>query len=690
MSDIRDFCPLWDEWYAESKLGEGSYGAVWKMKRQSVSGKVYYAAVKHISIPKDDSEIDQLIAEGVAADREGARFYYEDMLKSISAEIDAMYALQGYTNIVTYEDHKIIPKECGIGYDLFLRMELLTPLTEKLKQGIQIEDVAALGKDIATALSILEDHRMIHRDIKPQNIFFNDMGVYKLGDYGTARGLSSDAVAMSRKGTFNYMSPEIYNGQEADIRADIYSLGIVLYRLLNGSRLPFLPTMGTVTSKDNDSAGVRRLSGEQLPPPQNADPALSSIVLKACAFNPDDRYSSAKELVRDLENYISMSKGQEPAGYTTQWADPAQERSRVPGESSAQWKSMPQEQSRMPGESSAQWKNIPQENSVRQEPEKKAPAKKKWIIPVAAVALVGVIAAVVLLVLKPGPQPPPESSPTPTVTMKITYITDEPAAETDPSAGTDQKPEEDTVSPEPQTEETESVSPVPADGKETASDEIIPPPTPTPTPTPEPVTPTPTPEPVTPTPTPEPEPTTPTPEPITPTPTPEPVTPTPTPEPVPTTPTPEPVTPTPTPEPVPATPTPEPVTPTPTPSPTPTEPPTPPPTPTPEPVTPTPTPEPPTPSPTPTEPPTPEPAPVYEPWICSSCGAANAFADLFCTNCAHPKRACLECGSSVAEDDLFCTNCGMEFGKWKCGHCGELQSADDAFCVNCGAKRHKH
>ena len=312
MSDIRDFCPLWGEWTADSKIGEGSYGAVWKMKRQAISGKLYYAAVKHISIPANESEVDQLIAEGIITDQESAKIYYDDMLKSISAEIDAMYELQGYTNIVTYEDYTVVPKPDGIGYDLFLRMELLTPLTERLKQGIDADDVAVLGRDIATAIGILEDHKMIHRDIKPQNIFVNDMGVYKLGDYGTARGLSSDAAAMSRKGTFNYMSPEIYNGQEADTRSDIYSLGIVLYRLLNGSRLPFLPTMGTMTNKDNESAGVRRLSGENLPPPINADSELSAIVLKACAFNPNERYASAKEMASDLDRYIHGEKREIP------------------------------------------------------------------------------------------------------------------------------------------------------------------------------------------------------------------------------------------------------------------------------------------------------------------------------------------------------------------------------------------
>ena len=312
MSDIRDFCPLWGEWEVDKKLGEGSFGTVWKMKRNLFDGKVYYSAVKHISIPKETEEIDRLIGEGIVSDERSAQNYYNYMLRSIADEIDAMHKLQGYTNIVTYEDHKIIPKETGIGYDLFLRMELLKPLTVRIRQGMSVQDVANLGRDIATAIDVLSVHQMIHRDIKPQNIFVNDKGIYKLGDYGTARALGTGATAMSRKGTYNYMSPEIYNNQKADIRADIYSLGLVLYRLLNGNRLPFLPMNETVTSEDSDTAVMRRISGEQIPPPQYADEKLAAIVLQACAFRPDDRYGSAKEMIRDLEKYCGDRNEQIP------------------------------------------------------------------------------------------------------------------------------------------------------------------------------------------------------------------------------------------------------------------------------------------------------------------------------------------------------------------------------------------
>ena len=301
MDDIRNFCPLWGEWEAEEKLGEGSFGAVWKMRREGYGGQTYYSAVKHISIPKDESEIRNLMDEGILESQDSSVRYYNKVLDSLVGEIDTMHQLQGYTNIVSYEDHKIIPKKSGIGYDLFLRMELLTPLTKRIREQMTVTDVIKLGCDIAEAISILNKFHMVHRDIKPQNIFVNNTGDYKLGDYGTARALNSEATAMSRKGTFNYMAPEIYNNQAADIRVDIYSLGIVLYRLLNGNRLPFLPTTGEVTNRMTEEAQVRRLSGEALPAPAYANENLANVVLKACAFDPKDRYQSAEEMKRDLQ-----------------------------------------------------------------------------------------------------------------------------------------------------------------------------------------------------------------------------------------------------------------------------------------------------------------------------------------------------------------------------------------------------
>lgn len=307
MEDIRKFCPLWGEWEVDSKLGSGSFGEVWKMRRTMFNGQVYYSAVKHISIPQDEAEIKQLLDENVFSNESSAAGYYKQVLQSLVTEIDTMHKLRGYTNIVSYEDHKIVPKENGIGFDVFLRMELLTPILDKIRQGMTTHDVVKLGKDMATAISVLNKHQLIHRDIKPQNIFVNETGDYKLGDYGTARALITEATSMSRKGTYNYMAPEIYKGAKADISVDIYSLGIVMYRLLNGNRLPLMPLTGDITYQKSEEVLIKRMEGAKLPAPQFADERLAQIVLKACAYLPDDRYHNAEELLIDLQKYQGLS-----------------------------------------------------------------------------------------------------------------------------------------------------------------------------------------------------------------------------------------------------------------------------------------------------------------------------------------------------------------------------------------------
>ena len=94
---------------------------------------------------------------------------------------------------------------------------------------------------MCNALELCEKRGIIHRDIKPDNIFINDNGDYKLGDFGVARQLEKSSTFMSRRGNQAYMAPEVYKGEWYGEKADIYSLGLVLYRLLNNSRIPFMP-----------------------------------------------------------------------------------------------------------------------------------------------------------------------------------------------------------------------------------------------------------------------------------------------------------------------------------------------------------------------------------------------------------------------------------------------------------------
>ncbi|MCL2082889.1 MAG: protein kinase [Oscillospiraceae bacterium] len=318
MSDIQKFEPLWGVWKIESVLGEGSFGKVYKAVREEF-GKEYYCAIKHISIPKSNEEIRQFMDESMSDDRSVASEYFHQIVKNITDEISVMYSLKGNNkNIVSYEEHLVIPKENGVGHDIFIKMELLTDLLKKAKESFSVGDAVRLGIDMCSALELCNSKDLIHRDIKPQNIFISDDNHYKLGDFGIARQLEKTSSGLSKKGTNSYMAPEVFKGEDYGASVDIYSLGIVLYRLLNDNRLPFLPLPPTTpTFNDQETALQRRIQGEKIPPPSHVDTKLSNIILKMCAYNRADRYKNPSEAKNDLlaygdKNGLLSLKGGDP------------------------------------------------------------------------------------------------------------------------------------------------------------------------------------------------------------------------------------------------------------------------------------------------------------------------------------------------------------------------------------------
>ncbi len=301
MDRIRKFEPLWGVWKCESVLGEGAFGRVYKATRQE-GNHIYHSAVKHISVPANEQQIQEIRTAGFYKNEKDISKYFEAVVRDVQSEIDLMYRLKGSANIVSYEDHLIIPKASGIGCDIFIRMELLTPLTSILTENMPIRDAVKIGTDICTALEMCARAKIIHRDIKPSNIFVNAYGDYKLGDFGIARVTGGATAGMSKKGTYNYMAPEIYKCEPANLTSDIYSLGVVLYRILNCNRLPFMPMTGMPMPRHYEEATVKMVSGAPMPPPKNATPQLAAVILKACAYNKRDRYQSAAEFRKALND----------------------------------------------------------------------------------------------------------------------------------------------------------------------------------------------------------------------------------------------------------------------------------------------------------------------------------------------------------------------------------------------------
>lgn len=312
MQDIKEFEPLWGEWYSIEMLGQGAFGKVYKMVKRDLDKK-YYAAVKHLSFPSGPGEVKGLFDEGIVTNDGTLKAYYDDVLKTLRSEIDLCYKLKGNTNIVSYEDHYIRPKDSGVGYDIFIKMELLTGLQDRIREGgLTVMDVVKLGEDMCRALTVLCRQKIVHRDIKPGNIFINSGGNYKLGDFGVSRIMERIASNMSVKGTYSYMAPEVAKGWEGDYRVDIYSLGLVLYRMLNKNRGPFLPLPPQIAMHElNMTAQERRLQGEPLPSPTDADGKLAEIILKACAYRTEDRWNSAAEMGLALAEYKASASSKQ-------------------------------------------------------------------------------------------------------------------------------------------------------------------------------------------------------------------------------------------------------------------------------------------------------------------------------------------------------------------------------------------
>lgn len=152
----------------------------------------------------------------------------------------------------------------------------------------------------AAPWSSAKKKKIIHRDIKPQNIFVSPHGVYKLGDFGIAKTMEKTSSG-TKAGTYKYMAPEVYHNHPYGHAADIYSLGIVLYWMLNERRVPFLPLPPVKINADlEDEAKQRRFRGEPIPPPIHGSPELKQIVLKALSFDPKQRYQSVTDLLADL------------------------------------------------------------------------------------------------------------------------------------------------------------------------------------------------------------------------------------------------------------------------------------------------------------------------------------------------------------------------------------------------------
>ena len=162
---------------------------------------------------------------------------------------------------------------------------------------LDAEQTLLLGADICVALEDLRRRRLVHGDIKPSNLFYHKRYGWQLGDFGSVCVKGEVPVY----GSLAYCAPEAWRGEPCDTRADIYSLGITLYKLLSGGRLPFCDApCEALDDKAVHAAIERRMRGEPLPPVTDIDGAWNRVLLKMCAFAPDERYRRPRDVLREI------------------------------------------------------------------------------------------------------------------------------------------------------------------------------------------------------------------------------------------------------------------------------------------------------------------------------------------------------------------------------------------------------
>ncbi len=274
-----------------SRIGAGGMGEVWKAR---------------------DTRLDRSVAIKVLP----AEFAGNADLK-LRFEREARTISQlNHAHICTLHD---VGHEDGLSY---LVMELLEgeSLADRLARGpLPVEQVLRLGVQIADALDKAHRQGIVHRDLKPGNVMITKSGA-KLLDFGLAKaGVAVDLEGATQQqpltregtilGTFQYMSPEQLEGVEADPRADIFALGVVLYEMLTGKR--------AFEGKTKTSLIASIVSGEPSPVSQIqplTPPALEHVLNKCLRKDPDDRWQSAHDIAEELR-WISEAGSQ--AGVAT-------------------------------------------------------------------------------------------------------------------------------------------------------------------------------------------------------------------------------------------------------------------------------------------------------------------------------------------------------------------------------------
>lgn len=302
MSDFKMVSPLLDHMAIEAEVSGHAGCRCYQLR--AISGGERYI-LKVLSVPASENQVSALILSGAYSDEAAVHEYYGGVAETIRQELKAGQKLSETGSFVGAKDFQIEPKESGVGYHVYILYPLHAPLSDYMADNTLTHLRAVnLGLDLCDALSACRQAGYIFENVKPENVFLMPSGRFMLGDLGlcSTQDLEYSSVPESYIGAFS--APELSDiTASPNLTIDLYSLGMVLYRVYNGNHGPFEDE-----ATGEQMADKLRLTGKPLPAPMFADYELSAIILKACAPKPADRFQTPEELKQALTLYMQRNE----------------------------------------------------------------------------------------------------------------------------------------------------------------------------------------------------------------------------------------------------------------------------------------------------------------------------------------------------------------------------------------------
>ena len=301
MSELKIISPLLDGLTVEKELG-GHNGQVCYALRQQAGSERF--VLKILSLPSSESKVQALLLSGAYPDEAAVHSYYSGVAEDLRRELEAGKQLAESGRFCGAVGYQIEPRDSGVGFDVYILYPRYVPLSSFLyENAITHLRAVNLGIDLCDALAVCRDAGYLFENIKPENVFLTQTGRFLLGDLGLASLEDLQYASVPEEYLGPYSAPEL-----SDIAAspnptmDLYAVGMLLYRIYNGNHGPFEDE-----NTGEAMAEKLRLTGKPMPTPIFADYELASIILKACAAHPGERFQTPGELKQALMLYMQRN-----------------------------------------------------------------------------------------------------------------------------------------------------------------------------------------------------------------------------------------------------------------------------------------------------------------------------------------------------------------------------------------------